>query len=214
MHLKRSTLGGSNRAHSTMRFFLAPILLLSSGCAPKLRLPAVAPNPAWSAVSTWRPPATFHTAPYSTLRQDHDATGQLTRLTVTTHRGIYTGWVQKPQISFYIQFTGPQPRTTPSVVALLFRTLEPEAVTSNRLVLDCDGTSDTVAVIPRSELEQGSTVHSHYLTYLLPIEAVGTFAACTEGTLSVGQLRSRFSTNHLAALQALLRAAVAKPGAT
>jgi hypothetical protein len=184
-------------------------LLALPGCAPTFRMPAVTADPAWASTTTWEPPTSFaQSAPEGYfLRRDRDPSRKLTRLTVTTHYGVYTGWVQKPQISFYVQFGGEAPEVRPGLVALLFRTLEPEALTSNRLELGCQGSAEELPVTPRSELERTGSVPSHFLTYLLPADAVGRFAGCEEGTLSVGQLRARFTGEQLAALQALLRAA-------
>jgi hypothetical protein len=46
--------------------------------------------------------------------------------------------------------------------------------------------------------------HSHFLTYLVPTGRLAAFAACTEGTLEIGQLRIRFATAQLGGLRALL----------
>lgn len=192
---------------------LAALGLLTA-CAPSLQLPAVAPDNRWAdSTAGWTLPATFATAsPYGyALRRDQDRARTSTRLAVTTHRGVYTGWVQRPQITFYAQFEGSTPRHAPATIALLFRTLEPEALSSTWLVLGCRGTADTVPVVPRSVAQRTGSTSSHFLTYHLPLAAVAHFAACTEASLAVGQLHEGFFPDQLGALQVLLRAVTPAP---
>lgn len=186
---------------------LVPLALVAlAGCAPSLTLPPpAAPSTEWNqslaeAVAVQEIPT--GAAP---VHQDFDTATGYTRRLVTTHKGIYTGWVQKPQLSFFALTRGAaRPAAMPAVIALVFRTLEPDAVTGPQLVLGCGTTGDTVPLANASHVAPTGNTHSHFLTYLLPTGRLARFANCDTGDLQVGQTRVHFGGMELGGLRALL----------
>lgn len=188
-----------------MRF--VPLALVAlAGCAPALTLPPPAvPSAEWNQ----RLPAAVAVLDIPTgaapVHHDFDSLSGYTRRLVTTHKGIYTGWVQKPQLSFFALTEGTaRPDGMPAVIALVFRTLEPEAVTGPQLVLGCGATADTVPLATASHLAPTGNTHSHFLTYLLPTGRLAGFANCDAGDLQVGQTRVHFGGLELGGIRALL----------
>ena len=186
---------------------LAPLALVAlASCAPSLTLPPPAvPSGEWDE-GLAQPVAVAEIPTGAALvRHDFDTLTGYTRRLVTTHKGVYTGWVQKPQLSFFALTRGTaRPAAMPSVVALVFRTLEPDAVTGPRLVLWCGATVDTVPLATASHVAPTGNTHSHFLTYLLPTDRIASFANCNAGDLQVGQTRVHFDGLELGGLRALL----------
>jgi len=179
--------------------------LLSGACATSIRMPALRPDSAWGASSAWTPPEGFATVPARGYRLRKEEAGPITRISLTTHAPVYLGWVQPPQVPWFVQFEG-QAGRDPAIVGLLFRTLEPQTVLGNQLVFDCSGVADTGRVVPHSELEHGGSVASHFLIYRVPIEHAAGFAACDAGKMVVGQIEVPFTRDQFTSLQSLLRA--------
>lgn len=175
-------------------------------CAPAL----VLPPPAVPATEWEQPLATPIAVPEvepgaPAVRHDYDSTAGYTRRLVTTHSGAYTGWVQKPQVSFFALTRGTEaPRHMPASIGLVVRTLEPTALTGPQLILRCATVADTVPVAVHSHVAPTGNTHSHFLTYLLPTERVAAFAGCPEGTLHLGQTSTHFTAALLSGIRALL----------
>lgn len=188
-----------------MRPSLLSVLLLAA-CAPAFVTPrSTIPLDVWRQKVTTAvavpAPAPGATAPI----REYDSTSGYTRHMVTTHAGVYTGWVQKPQISFYALTLDSSPtHQLPASVALLVRTLEPDAVTGPRLILECPERSDTLPVAVHSDVIRTGNTQSHFLTYLLPSDHLATFAGCNQGSLTVGTRVSRFDVIQLSTLRGLL----------
>lgn len=183
-----------------------PLVLLLTGCAPSLVLPPTAvPAGEWDQTLETAVAVPNATPGSPVVRTDYDTASGYTRRLVTTHPGTYTGWVQKPQISFFAMTRGAdRPHKMPASIGLIFRTLEPDAVTGPRLILGCPSLTDTVNLANASHVAPTGNTHSHFLTYLLPTERVAAFAGCSEGTLQVGQTAARFERDQLGGLRALL----------
>ena len=101
------------------------LTLALPACAPALILPPTAvpateweqPLPTPIAVPDLEPGA-------PAVRHDYDSAAGYTRRLVTTHSGAYTGWVQKPQISFFALTPGTEaPRHMPASIGLPAQTL-------------------------------------------------------------------------------------------
>ena len=183
------------------------------GCAPSLVLPPITAGPEWdhpNQAPLASLPATPPDAP--PVHHDYDEVSGYTRYSVTTHRGIYTGWVEKPQITFFALASGRTPPSSPpDRIGLVFRTLEPEAVTGTQLLLGCGDRTDSVGLAVASFVTPTGNTHSHFLTYFVPTPQVAAFAACSEGWMEIGRVHAPFSTTHLGGLRALLRELGAEP---
>lgn len=180
------------------------LILLLGGCAPQLVLPPIVPSAEWTATGPVPlvPPAP---AGAPALRRDYDSVTQYTRYSVTTHPGVYTGWVTKPQITFFALTPGAgRPAAMPANIGLIFRALEPQAVLGTTLVLACPTHADSITVATASHVVPTGNTHSHFLTYMLPTDRVAAFSACTEGTLSIAQLTVKFTEAQLGGVRGLL----------
>ncbi len=136
---------------------------------------------------------------------EYDPPSGYSRHYVTTHPGAYAGWVSRPQLTFFALTSGKAPPTRPpEQIGLVFRTLEPEAVTGTTLVLSCPQRVDTVGVAAASHIAPTGNTQSHFLTYIIPTPRLAAFAACAEGILQVGQLRTSFSAAQLGGIRGLL----------
>lgn len=179
-------------------------LLLLGGCAPQLIVPPVRTEPQWQdeaggAVAV-RAPAT---APK--LIEDRD--GGVIRRRITTHKGVYTGWVQKPQLTFYMLSTVEgRPAHPPAVVGLITRVLEPDALQSTQLFFQCPDLRDSAGIVTTSRVIPTGNTQSHFLSHLIPIEPVARFANCASGTLTIGQVAVKFTPEQIDGLRALLLA--------
>jgi hypothetical protein len=137
------------------------------------------------------------------LRAEYDSTEDVTRISVTTHRGKYFLWIQKPQVRFFFSYPGRTPVAPPSVVYLVFRTQAPQVVHHTRLTWTCNGATSTIRSTPSSWVDQGPMTSSHYLTFKIPTETFVTMAGCASATLEVGGVRAPFSRKQLRMLQEL-----------
>jgi hypothetical protein len=183
---------------------LPALVLLLTACAPQLILPPIAPSAEWAATgpAPLVPPVP---AGAPALRREYDSVTRYTRHSVTTHPGVYTGWVAKPQITFFALTPGAGlPSAMPANIGLIFRALEPQAVLGTTLVLACPTHTDSITVATASHVVPTGNTHSHFLTYMLPTERVAAFSACSEGTLSIAQLRVPFTEVQLGGVRALL----------
>ncbi len=188
-----------------MHRLLWPLALLLA-CAPKLVLPpAAVPTSEWQQPSASAPRVPKAAAGAPLVRHDFDTLTGYTRRLVTTHPGTYSGWMQKPQISFFALTRGTAaPEFVPASIGLIVRTLEPEALSGPRLVLQCDALADTIPVAVQSHVAPTGNTRSHFLTYLLPTAHVSAFASCSNGKLLVGQTATSFSAIQLGGIRALL----------
>ena len=137
-----------------------------------------------------RPPAPAKGSP---VVREYDAAQDISRYSVTTHRGEYFLWIQKPRLTFFVVSPGPEIDSLPAVVYLIFRTQSPQEVADSRLELDCDGATSPVGVVPSAKVEPGMLTSSLYQTFELPLLAFRHFAACGTGSVSVGGIKAPFT---------------------
>jgi len=196
-----------------------PIAVLAiAACAPHFVLPPIPESQEWvrpSTESAIAAPAAPPGAPR--VRTDYDPAADRTRRSVTTHRGVYTAWVSRPQITFFAMTAGRSlPEHVPASIGLVFRTLDPQTVRGTQLILACPGRADSIGVVVASYVAPTGSTESHFMTYRLPVADVAAFAACTEGSLTIAQIRVPFSASQLGGLRALLHAlgAALAPDAT
>lgn len=189
-----------------MRIWLFASLVGPLACAPSVVLPPIQPRPEWERSTATPLPALLPVAPGAgPVSQDFDPATGFTRYFVTTHRGVYTAWVEKPQITFFALIRGQErPTHAPEWIGLVFRTLEPQFVTSSQLLLRCGALTDSIGLAAGSRVALTGNTHSHFLTYLIPVSNVASFAACPQGEMEIGQVRAKFRHSHLGGLRALL----------
>jgi len=179
--------------------------VLFVACAPQLVLPPVPTEPAWREPAAAAVEVPWPAAGAPPIRVDYDARSSLTRYAVTTHAGAYTGWRARPQLTFFAVTPGSAPPTQPPAhIGLVFRTLEPEAVLGSRLVLSCPDAMDSIGLPIASTVTSTGNTRSHFLTYQISSAHVAAFAACSEGTLAIAQIRVTFTVTQLSGLRALL----------
>src|SRR5215208_3592756 len=91
---------------------------------PPIGLPSAAPVVAGESALDRLPPLTNRQRP-TKLRIERDSAADLTRVSVTTHPGMYFRWVQRPRLTFFVVHNGTKMETLPPVVTLTFRTQSP-----------------------------------------------------------------------------------------
>jgi hypothetical protein len=83
-------------------------------CAPRFVLPPITAGPEWDRRNEV-PLITLPAVPpdAASVRHDYDAASGYSRYSVTTHRGTYTLWIEKPQITFFALTPGHTPGAHP-----------------------------------------------------------------------------------------------------
>lgn len=205
--MRNSSLTGLGRP-AAFRVRSCSLLLLLAGCAPQLIIPPVRSDPQWQVAAD---SAVHVRPPTSAQKVETDTDAGVVRRRVTTHKGIYTGWVQKPQLTFYMQSDAHgSPGRTPTVAGLIARVLEPDALQTTQLFFQCPDLRDSTGMVMTSRVLPTGSTQSHFLNYLIPIEPVARFANCSSGTLTIGQISVPFNQEQLDKLRTLLLASGAK----
>ena len=169
-------------------------MVLLGACS---RVPAMPPsNFALQPAPAPRPAAT-DSAP-GRVTHEYSATSNRSRYVVTTQKGTYFLWVQKPSLAFFVEFPGESLDTTPASVFMVFRTQDPQDLDDNRLQLKCDGTATPFDGLPGSKVVPAIFHNAHYLTFELPRETFDVLAHCTAGEVSVGGVGARLSADQSA----------------
>lgn len=177
---------------------------LPSGLPPLNRsLVQVAPMQPPPSVVTARPSTP---APQSAIVREYDDTLDLSRYSVTTHRGKYFLWIEKPRLTFFVVSPGRQLDSLPAVVYLIFRTQSPQEVSDSRLQLVCDGVTTLAGGVPTARVVPGMLTTSLYQTFELPLATFRQFAACGTGSVSVGGVEASFSAAQFGELAELTAA--------
>lgn len=183
-----------------------PLLVALSACAVSHSMPpfsmtrgvgaGTAPGPLPSELPARRE---FKHRKRITREYDH-ATDQ-TRVAVTTHRGTYFFWIQRPRLTFFYVHAGvgdPQP---PAAVFLIFRTVYPQVPTHNRLTLLCNGSPHELGITPTFWYEQGPMMASRHYMYALPLAEFAQLLSCSTASISLGDVTAPFSNSQLEALR-------------
>jgi hypothetical protein len=135
------------------------------------------------------------------IDQQYDEITNQTRVSVTTHKGSYFLWIQRPRLTFFYVYEGTGLSHAPATVLLVFRTVNPQVPNTNRLTLTCDGTPEDLEITPTFWLESGPLTSRRQYMYEM---STGTFARilrCDKTTLALGDVQAPFSTDQLAALR-------------
>jgi hypothetical protein len=192
-----------------MKIFAGSALALLAGCAlssemPPIGAPSLSPATAPSGLHLPTPlPRSRHFRHQRRFSSEADSASRLTRVAVTTHPGRYFLWVQRPRLTFFFVYPAEQLTALPEVVSLVFRAQSPQDMATNHLVLSCDGRPRETGIVPRSRLETGVFVNSHFLTFDIPTPAFAEFIACSKVAVDVGGIRVDFAPEQLEALQDL-----------
>ena len=137
------------------------------------------------------------------ILREHDTATDQTRVSVTTHRGAYFLWFQRPRLTFFYVYPGSTPSQTPSTVFLVFRTLYPQQPASNHLVLTCDGARRDLGITPTFWFEPGAFVTSQHYMYKVPLTTLAELMTCSSTSLAVGDVTARFAPDQIEALRDL-----------
>lgn len=177
---------------------------LVTGCALSPVMPPISRNyvQPGGAPATAVPPTGASPSP---IVREYDAGEDVTRVSVTTHRGQYFLWAQKPRLTFFFVHAGQAPSALPPAVYLVFRTQTPQAVLDNHLQLTCDGATRMTDGLPTSRVVPGILASSHYLTFEIPLPTYLTLCRCGTAEVQVGGVRAPFSPDQIALLGALAR---------
>ena len=135
--------------------------------------------------------------------REHDATTDQTRVSVTTHRGMYFLWMQRPRLTFFYVYAGNTPSLTPGTVFLVFRTLFPQQPANNHLTLTCDGARRDLGITPTFWFEPGAFATSQHYLYEVPLTTLAGLMTCSTPSLAVGDVTASFAPDQIEALRDL-----------
>jgi hypothetical protein len=194
--------------HRAILIALTPSAIVLSACALPSALPSFeatapasrAPAPPASAVA--RLPARVSVGQGAPLVTETDSATHQGRVSLTTHRGKYFLWIQHPRVTFFYVYEGAAAAHPPASIYLVFRTHDPQAPSSNRLTLVCDGAEHPQAVEPTFAFEQGPMTSSRVFTYELSLETFATFTMCDHAAVRVGDITATFDADRITQLRA------------
>lgn len=181
------------------RISLAALAVLLGACS---RVPAMPPSDFTLQPAPVPRPVPTDSSP-SRVTHEYSAAAGRSRYVVTTQKGTYFLWVQKPSLAFFVEFPGATLDTTPASVFMVFRTQDPQDLDDNRLQLKCDGATTPFDGLPASKVVPAIFHNAHYLTFELPRETFDVLARCTAGEVSVGGVGTRLSSGQLQGLRDL-----------
>ncbi|MBK9691123.1 MAG: hypothetical protein IPO73_05445 [Gemmatimonadetes bacterium] len=188
-----------------MRIHSALVLAAAAtGCALSPVMPPISRSyvQPGGAPATAAPASELATSP---IVREYDPGENVTRVSVTTHRGQYFLWAQKPRLTFFFVHAGQAPTTRPEVMYLVFRTQTPQAVLDNHLQLTCDGATRMADGLPTSRVVPGILASSHYLTFEIPLATYLALGRCGTAEVQVGGVRAPFGADQVALLGLLAR---------
>jgi len=182
------------------------VLLALSGCALSGAMPPIGVTRA--AAASLRAPSPLPVLPTARtsdrgdrIAREYDAASNQTRVSVTTHRGVYFLWIQHPRLTFFYEFAGATPAQVPPSVFLIIRTQSPQVPATNRLSLVCDGVRQELGVTPTFTLEPGAFTSNRQYMYELPLEQFAHLVACHSVTIALDQVKAPFKVEQLEALR-------------
>lgn len=135
------------------------------------------------------------------IAREYDTATDQTRVSVTTHEGVYFLWIQRPRLTFFYVHYGATLEHAPASVFLVFRTLDPQLPLHNRLDVECDGVHTELPITPTFWLEPGAMTTSRHYMYELLLAEFAPIVACGSATVAVGQVRAPFNGEQLEALR-------------
>ena len=182
--------------------------LALTGCALSSSMPSFsttasvshAPAPPASVTAQLRALGAAHAGPR--IRAERDAATDQTRLSLTTHRGMYFLWVEHPRVTFFYVFPGRALEYAPPSVFLVFRTHDPQVPSTNHLTLRCNQVDEPQATVPTFAYEPSMLTTGRAFTYELPLATFAQFAGCNTAALRVGDIVVPFSDRQVAGLRA------------
>jgi hypothetical protein len=122
-------------------------------------------------------------------------------VSLTTHKGAYFLWIQRPRLTFFFVHTGTASPAAPPSVFLVFRTQSPQLPTTNHLDIGCDGRASQVPVTPTFWIAPGAFTTSRHYMYEVPLEHFAPLLACGTAAITVGGVTAPFAQDHLEALR-------------
>lgn len=135
------------------------------------------------------------------ISREYDQTTDQTRVSVTTHKGTYFLWIQRPRLTFFYVYDGTALRSTPGSVFLVFRTQNPQLPLNNRLAFTCDGSRQELDITPTFWLEPGAMTTSRHYMYELSTDRLAELLACNTASIAVGDVSASFANDQLEALR-------------
>lgn len=183
--------------------FMAPLLLGActlSSAMPPLSRDMVQVAPMSQAPASRAVPAEQERS----IDREYDDSLDLSRYSVTTHKGKYFLWMQDPRLTFFVVLPGKMLDSLPAVVYLVFRTQSPQEVSDSKLHLSCGTETIVNDVVPRAQVVPGMLTSSLYQTFELPLDAFRQFSACQSGSVVVGGVEAAFGEKQFEQLRELV----------
>jgi hypothetical protein len=135
------------------------------------------------------------------IRSAYDSITNQSRVSLTTHKGKYFLWIQRPRVTFFYDFAGTIPSGVPANISLVFRTTNPQVPATNRLTTVCDNTRSPQPIVPTFWPQSGPMVSSSNYTYEIPLQTFADLLRCDALTLEVGGIRADLKPEQMSALR-------------
>jgi hypothetical protein len=181
-----------------------PFLVLATACGIREGMPTfrlAAPLPAAHSPSEIQLPARQSYVHRHRIRLAYDSITNQTRVSLTTHKGKYFLWIQRPRVTFFYDFAGTIPSGAPASISLVFRTTDPQFPATNRLSTLCDNTPSTQPIVPTFWPQPGPIVGSSNYTYEIPLQTFADLLRCDALTLEVGGISAALQPEQMSALR-------------
>jgi hypothetical protein len=185
-------------------FLLAPL----GGCALSQAMPPFAATRSYALVTAAGPAEASSASTRSPVTQtqritrEHDDVTNQTRISVTTHKGSYFLWIQRPRVTFFYVYEGTSFAHTPATILLVFRTVNPQVPSNNHLVFTCDGNRQDLGITPTFWLEPGAMTTSRHYMYEIPTAVFDRLLTCSSPSITVGDVSASLASDRLEALRA------------
>lgn len=135
------------------------------------------------------------------IRMAYDSIANQTRVSLTTHKGMYFLWIQHPRVTFFYDFAGTTSTGAPATVSLAFRTTNPQFPATNGLSTICDGVHSRQPITPTFWAQSGPVVSSSKYTYEIPLLTFADLLKCDALTIEVGGIRAPLKPEQMSALR-------------
>ena len=135
------------------------------------------------------------------IRLAYNSVANQTRVSLTTHKGMYFLWIQRPRVTFFYDFAGTIPTGVPATVSLAFRTTNPQFPATNALSTICDGVASSQPITPTFWSQAGPVVTSDNYTYEIPLLTFTDLLKCDALTIEVGGIRAPLKPEQMNALR-------------
>lgn len=135
----------------------------------------------------------------------YDSVADTTHLALVTHKGKYFLTIQRPRLTWWVDYRGHTPGAEPpAIVTLEFRTQAPQIALNARLTVTF-GMGESFEVTSAGAFsDPGVQTWSHYMRFPVPCQALAAALVSDQVTVTVGGIVERLKPDEIHALRDLL----------